>query len=284
MSSRTAIANGRDRTGVRCAAATGARRLPTRARPLRAAVAVSLATAAALAWGAPGAAPERSVASVVARHLEARGGRARLAAVRTLLASGRVISGASESTFTLLWHRPDRARLEMVTNGRTMIEVVSGESAWWVAPDASPPASGLLPVDAAREIAERGDIDGILAHFDERGYAAELSGEAEVDGQRAAMVRLSRGDETHVLAVSLTSYLVLRRTSNWGAQGLGREIEARFSDFRTVRGIVIPFAMERYAGGALLHRIVVEQVRFDVPIEGSPFTPPLDLADRLGAR
>ena len=243
------------------------------------------ALAAVLAAGASTLAAEfaaPTVESVVSRHLRARGGRERLATVSSLLANGRLISGASESNFTLFWARPDRARLVLVTGTRTMIEVVSGERAWWVAPDAEPPQSGLLPLDAAREIAERGDVGGILCRYAERGYTAALAGEHAVDGERVVTVRLSRGtDETHVLSLSTATDLVLRRTSNWGRNGTGVEVEARFSDFRTVDGVVIPFAMERRAGGELLHRIVVERVQLNAPADLSHFTPPPDVASQL---
>jgi hypothetical protein len=232
--------------------------------------------------GGPAASP--SVESLVARHLEARGGRERLAAVRSLVASGRLVSGASESTFTLTWVRPDRARLELVTGPRRMIEVVTGAGAWWIAPDATPPQSGLLPPDAAREIAERGDVDGILAHWRERGYTAALGGEEEIGGERVATVDLARGGgETHRLSLSLRTSLVLRRISRWGGGGTGVEVEARFSDFRTVSGVVIPFAIERRTGGELLHRIVVERVRLDPTVDPALFVPPPGLQGALAA-
>jgi hypothetical protein len=241
--------------------------------------AISLAgllAALGAAAGGPAAAP--SVESLVARHLEARGGRERLAAVTSLLATGRVVSGASESTFTLTWVRPDKARLELVTGPRRMIEVVTGADAWWVAPDATPPQSGLLPPDAAREIAERGDVDGILAHWRVRGYTATLGGEEEIAGERVAIVELARGGgETHRLSLSPRTSLVLRRISRWGSGGTGVEVEARFSDFRTVDGVVIPFAIERRAGGELLHRIVVERVQLNRRVDPALFVPPADL-------
>jgi len=247
--------------------------------PLGRSLAISLAgllVVAATAAGEPAAAP--AVESLVARHLVARGGRDRLAAVSSLLATGRLVSGASESTFALSWVRPDRARLELVTGGRRMIEVVTGDLAWWVAPDATPPQTGILPPDAAREIAERGDVDGILAHWRARGYSATLGAEEEVGGERAATVDLTRGGgETHRLSLSLRTGLVLRRTSRWGGGGTGVEVEARFSDFRTVGGVVIPFAIERRAGGELLHRIVVERVQLDSTVDPALFVPPPDL-------
>ena len=232
-----------------------------------------LLVALGAAAGGPAATP--SVESLVARHLEARGGRERLAAVTSLLATGRLVSGASESTFTLTWVRPDKARLELVTGARRMIEVVTGADAWWVAPDATPPQTGLLPPDAAREIIERGDVDGILAHWRARGYSAAVGGEEEIGGERAATVDLARGDgEAHRLSLSLRTSLVLRRVSRWGGGGTGVEVEARFSDFRTVSGVVIPFAIERRAGGELLHRIVVERVRLDPAVDPALFAPP----------
>lgn len=244
---------------------------PARRRRGAAAIAALAVAAAAAGRGAPA---QPTVEAIVARHLEARGGSDRLAAVRSLLATGRLVSAASESAFTLRWVRPDSARLEMVTGARTMIEVVTRDLAWWLAPDVDPPQSGLLPLDAAREIAERGDVDGILAHWRERGYAASLAGDDELGGERVANVRLERGDETHLLSLSLRTHLVLRRVSRWGSQGTGVEVEARFSDFRTVDGVVVPFAMERRTGGELLHRVVIERVELNPTFEPALFAVP----------
>ena len=70
-------------------------------------------------------------ADIVQIHLEAVGGRQRLAALTGLRMSGVVIMGEQRVRFTMIAARPNRVRLETEGNGRTLVNASDGvEPAW----------------------------------------------------------------------------------------------------------------------------------------------------------
>ncbi len=255
---------------------------PHRRRAAAVAAALAFAATATAVVAAPHA---PSVDEIIRRHLRARGGREQLRSIRTISVAGRMITATSEGAFTLTWMRPDKARLELVLVGRPVVETVSGDLGWWLRPDTRPPMRGLLPFDTARELAERADVEGMLATGRERGYAISVAGVEELDGDRVVTLLLTRGEgEVHRLSLSLRSYLVVRKVSKRGYPGTGVEVETRFSDYRAEGGVMIPHAVERRAGGELLHRIVVERVQLNPPVDPALFDPPSDLGGKAEQR
>src|SRR5687768_4479610 len=64
-------------------------------------------------------------------HVEAIGGKERIAALKAIRMTGHVVAGGKEVRFTMIAARPNRVRLETVNDGRTLVQGTDGvEPAW----------------------------------------------------------------------------------------------------------------------------------------------------------
>ena len=75
-----------------------------------------------------------TVDQVVAKHLEARGGVAKIKAVKSLKATGKMSMGPMEAPFSLSLKRPMMARMEFTIQGMTGIQGFDGSNGWALMP------------------------------------------------------------------------------------------------------------------------------------------------------
>src|ERR1700758_3533137 len=98
---------------------------------------VVFALAALLSLAAAPAKP-LTVDEIVAKSIEARGGAAKLAAIRSLRATGKLVIGGGsfsiEAAFGLLLKRPGSIRTETTLQGLTAVEAYDGAEGWSVQP------------------------------------------------------------------------------------------------------------------------------------------------------
>src|SRR5437762_2079330 len=103
---------------------------------------------------------------LIARNIEARGGLARLAAVRSLRATGIVRLGGGdgvvEQAYTLLQTRAGGLRRERTMQGLTAITAFDGTAGWTLNPFRGRREPQRLPPDAVKGLATDADLDGPL--------------------------------------------------------------------------------------------------------------------------
>ena len=91
-----------------------------------------------LAVAMSAAATPMTVDEIVARHLEARGGAQKLAAVQNLKVSGKAFFGGDDFTITAEFaqvrKRANQIRTEVTLQGLTGIDAYDGQQSWSVEP------------------------------------------------------------------------------------------------------------------------------------------------------
>src|ERR1043166_3167315 len=144
---------------------------------------LALVLAAALVAAA---APPVSVAWIVARHVEARGGMAKLAALRNLEVAGKAVFGGDEfaitAQFAQIRRQPSSIRSEVTLQGLTAIDACDGKESWSVDPFQGRRDPFRTTADEARGLAQDADIEGALVHWREKGQQGLSPRTAEVDG------------------------------------------------------------------------------------------------------
>jgi hypothetical protein len=211
---------------------------------------------------------------IVARYVEARGGLARIRALKSLRMTGTIAFGPSEpAPFLLEMKRPNRMRTSFRFGGQTGIQAFDGTRAWGVLPMAGKTEAEFLPDEASREAAEQSDIEGPLV-------------DAAAKGTKLAYLGLEKvlGRDCHKLAATLRSgtlrYFYLDAATGLEAKSEGKRragsdevvIETLSQDYREVAGLKFPFFLE--AGPARRperQRIVFEKIEVDVLIDDQRF-------------
>ena len=114
-------------------------------------------------------APPMTADQLVAKNLEARGGAAKLAALRSMRLTGKLVLGAGDRQIQAAWaqiqKRPGMIRTETTLQGLTQVETYDGKDAWTLDPFEGRRDAQRDSADDARICARDADIEGPLVTF-----------------------------------------------------------------------------------------------------------------------
>jgi hypothetical protein len=229
----------------------------------------------------PGEARAETLDSLIARHIEARGGLERLQSIETIRMRGRAIAGPGrEALITREARPPGRIRTEFVYQGVTSIYACDGSRCWSVAPlsgnfDAQP----MSEADASRALAQA-DIIGPLVDWKAKGHSVLLAGRETIDGREVFKLELSlKGGGAQTDYLDAETALLVRREATRTVEGRTVEIETTFDNFGPVGGVIFPFSIKTGAKNQPDFlpeslEIVVEGAELNVVIDESRFRMP----------
>jgi len=224
---------------------------------------------------APGAVPARAATAeeVIAKHVEARGGREAWEGIKTMKLTGEFTAFSKIKPFTLYRTRDNRYYMDHHLGDKLVVIGYDGEKAWW---DNRWFKEGAQEIKAADLAVLMREIEFVTPLFDyvERGFEAKLLGEVEVEGIPAIGIELTRSDESkETWYLDPATYLEIARDSP--GSDFGRPMEQRtwFDDFREVDGVMIPFFSESqwYTRDRVMR---VEHVETNVEIDDELFRMP----------
>jgi len=210
--------------------------------------------------------------------IDARGGAARLKAIRSQRVTG-TISFAPDASGPLVVElkRPGKLRMEIQIQGQTIVRVYDGKgSGWMVNPLA--PETGPIAMNGndLRSIADESDFDGPLLDYRAKGTRIEYAGKDAVEGKPAYKLKLvtKSGDERTYFIDSAT-FLLLK----W--QGLRQSgdqeipVESFYRDYREVGGVKFAFEVDTGApGSGQSQKLAIEKIELNVDLDDSRFTKP----------
>ncbi len=214
---------------------------------------------------------------LIARHIEARGGMAKLQAIRSIRYTGKVILGGGDRTFEAAWgevlKRPGMIRAEMTQQGLTGVQAFDGNEAWTVEPFHGRRTATRIAADDAKELAQNADLDGPLVGWREKGHRVEYLGIEDVDGTPAHKVRVSLKDgDTHYVFLDPDYFLTIRIVRQRQIHGVERTTETDFGSYEQVNGVWMAFSIESGLKGARRSaRYTIERAEANVEIDDPVF-------------
>src|SRR3954469_7950913 len=119
----------------------------------------------ALLVALPMLAQEMTADQVVAKHIEAEGGIAKMKTINTAKVSGRIQLGPGiEAPIVIYKRRPDQSRMELSVQGLPRARAHAGTStpAWVSMPFQGKKDPQQMTADAVKEAADASDFDGPL--------------------------------------------------------------------------------------------------------------------------
>lgn len=212
-----------------------------RLNPLRFAGTAALAFVLA-GGGTAAVAEDLSLDELIARHIEARGGKAAWQKVENVRISGDFESFSKVNPFTRINVNDRRFHMEYHLGDHPVTKAHDGEVAWWINPMRDPGVKKIKEPDLAVVERQR-DFPNPLFHADK--YELTLVGASEIDGLDTLQIDLKRDDgSSESWHLDPSSYLEVARVSP--GSDFGRPMPQRtfYDDFRTVEGVVIPHYQE----------------------------------------
>jgi hypothetical protein len=225
----------------------------------------------------PAPASPSTVDEIVDAHLAARGGKARLQALRAVRQTGTVTaSDGRVARVVREIKRPNLFRLEFRYQGTTSVFAHDGESGWQVAPIEGKFEPEALPPDADAVAVDQGDVESPLVDWREKGHTVELIGQESLAGGDAWKLEVAlAGGRTRYDYVDVASRQIVRSDVVRTVQGRPVELESTFSDFRDVSGIVFPHLIETHVKGRPQSlRITVQKIELDPELDDARFRMP----------
>lgn len=216
-----------------------------------------------------------TVDDIVSRNLQARGGLERLRAVQAIKMKGLMqASNGTDLPTTLYMQRPSRIRQEVTVNGRLAIQAFDGERGW-----AQNPMMGNAPVEVpvgvAKRMAEQADFDGPLVDAASKGHKLEWLGTEQVGEVTVSKVKLAKkGGEEQVLFFDTATGQQIKTQGEIEQGGRKLTVESRYSDFRTVDGLSVPFNIEVLVNGQTQQRVSLSNVEFPATLDDQLFRMP----------
>jgi hypothetical protein len=185
-----------------------------------------------------------TVDEVIAKHIEARGGRQAWEKIDSFKVTGRYTAFSKVAPFEMVKQRGDRYWIDHMLGDRKAIIAYDGETMWW---DNRWFQEGAQTVEGLDRTVLMRDVDFVTPFFeiDEKGYRVELTDETEYEGMPAIGVKLTRGeDDEETWYLDPETYLEVARTSPGSDFGTPMEQRTYFDDFREVDGVKFPFFVE----------------------------------------
>lgn len=218
------------------------------------------------------------VDDLIAKNLDARGGAAKLQAIKTLKTDGKLLFGGQfEMAFTQYQKAPESVRSEASLQGLTAVQAWDGEEAWQISPFQGRKDPEKMTIEDAKALADDAPIGGQLLDWQARGSKVEYLGTEDVDGTDAhkLKVTLKNGDMEYVY-LDPDHFLEIRTVAQRSVRGTQVETVNDYGDYEQVEGVYFPFsiATENKADGSR-QQTTIEHAQANVEIADSEFAFPV---------
>ncbi len=206
---------------------------------------------ASLIWLCAFSASAQTVEEIVAKHVEALGGRENLEAIHSLKLTGTLSRGPFETRFTLYFKRPNLVRNEIEMRGQTMVQAYDGQAAWGILPFRSETTPRTLPERMAQGLIERADFAGPLVNYRARGHQVMLIGKEDFEGTEVYKLQITtKGGRTLFSYLDAEHFIEIKRVTRGTApDGTEFEVTTLFSDYKPVNGVMLAHVIETQGGG-----------------------------------
>jgi photosystem II stability/assembly factor-like uncharacterized protein/outer membrane lipoprotein-sorting protein len=231
------------------------------------------------------AAPESSargltVDEIVAKNIAARGGEAKLKAIKTLRLTGKGSFSFGDNqidiAFGQVQKRPGMIRTETTLQGLTAVEATDGKQAWNLQPFQGRRDAQTESADETRQVGEQADIEGPLVDWKQKGHTVEYLGTEDIDGTPALKLRVNlKGGNTEYVFLDPDSYLEIRTETVNRIRGAEQITDSDLGSYEQVEGVWFPFSLEQSQKGSNgRQRFNVERAEANVDVSDALFTFP----------
>jgi outer membrane lipoprotein-sorting protein len=184
---------------------------------------------------------------LVAKNLEARGGEAKLRAVKTMHTVGKVRAGAGLDAKIESWGiAPNSYRGEFSLQGMTAVQSWDGTQAWVISPFGGRKDPQKLPPEDAKGLIEASDIAGPLVDYKVKGHSIEYLGTEDIDGTDAHKLRVTlKNGDSQVLYLDPDAFLEIRVVNHRMVRGQEEVSTTDLGEYEKIDGIYFPFESGR---------------------------------------
>jgi outer membrane lipoprotein-sorting protein len=233
-----------------------------------------------LAFVAVGNLSAVTLEEILAKNLQARGGKAKLEAIKTYTVDGTMtMAQGMDLSFTQAMKRPLKFRMDMSFQGMSMITAFDGSVAWSKNPMAGNKVE-KAPESEVKRMAEQADLDGVLVNSKDKGYKLELVGPEDIDGSTAYKIKVTDKDnEVSHIFIDAVTWLEVMWSKSMSMMGQEADVEITMSNYQEVGGVQMAMLMEIRSEGQTVMSMTYSNPKVNVPIPDERFAYPGEQPD-----
>jgi len=216
--------------------------------------------------------------TIVAKHLEAQGGTARLKAIKSVTISSTDTYDGKTTTAVNTRMRPNLFRYEANDGTATMVKAFDGKVGW----HSKDGAVEMIPADKVAMMKAKG-FDDPLVDPAAANVKVELEGQEKLDGATAHVLKLTMPNgDVQRRYIDAQSYREVKRVATWTYEGKTGTKTVAFSDFKTIDGVTMAMKSS-YEKDGKWGTYTVTKVELDAPVKTALFSPPAKATDKAAA-
>jgi outer membrane lipoprotein-sorting protein len=230
--------------------------------------------ALAVLMAAPAAA--QTVDDILAKNADAKGGVAKMKAVKTMRATGKVTIGPGmEAPIILEQKRPKMVRVEVTVQGLTIVQSYDGASGWMLNPMSGRKDPEPMPSEMVKNIEEQADMDGPLIDYKDKGNKVELLGKEKAEGADCYKVKVTlKSGDTRTYFIDAENFLEVKVEAKTTVRGTETEGDTIIGDWKEVAGMMMPFSIDSGQGAPARQKITLEKIEVNPALDDARFKMP----------
>ena len=209
---------------------------------------------------------------LVAKNVEAKGGRAAIEAVQSLRRSGKLIAGGGRFVLDVVEtkRRPDSMRVDLSLQGLTQVQAYDGREGWQIDPFGGRKDPERMAADDVKSLAEEASIGGPLVDAQARGSTVEYLGTEDIDGTAAHKLKVTqRNGDVKYVYLDPDYFLEIRVESQRSVRGVRQVTVTDLGNYEKVGGVYWALSHESAPKGSS-DRTTIEYDRTEVNPEVAP--------------
>lgn len=218
---------------------------------------------------------------LVNKNIEAKGGREKIKAVKTLRITGRGEQPDGPPLGVVIEHqRPDEIRQDINIAGMTLVRSYDGKGGWMINPFLGRKDPQLMGEDDLRDLTVDADIDGPLVDYRAKGNTVEFMGHDTVDGDDVLRLKVTvKNGDVLYYDLDPDTYLEIRREAQEFIRGSVKETVMEYGSYKPVAGVMYPYSLAVWPKNdpTQLLTVTVDKVEVNVPLQDSLFAVPANL-------
>jgi outer membrane lipoprotein-sorting protein len=232
---------------------------------------------AALALLVAAPAVSQSADDIIAKNIDAKGGLAKLKAVTSMRATGKITIGPGiEAPIVVEQKRPKFVRLDITVQGLTIVQAYDGTTAWILNPMSGRKDPELAPSEMVKQFEEQADMDGPLIDYKDKGHKVELLGKDKAEGADCYKLRVTlKNGDVRTYYIDAENFLDVKVEGKTMVRGTETETDTIFGDWKEVAGMMMAFSIDAGQKGApQRQKITIEKVEVNPAIDDARFKMP----------
>lgn len=182
----------------------------------------------------------QSVDEVIAKHIDAIGGRDNWKKVSSIKAEASLsVQGTDVAVTLYMVHNKAMKQVINVMNMEGYVLMTEKEG-WTFMPFMGQSAPEAMPAEQLKAGVDELDLQGDLLDYKEKGHTAELLGKEDIEGSECFKVKLTRkSGNSSTYFIDSKNYYAVRRTSKMTANGQEIDLTMNMSNFQKLDGGIV---------------------------------------------